>query len=80
MEKRPCGTAEDLYEERENVPELLMKRNYSEDVDKTVRSFLIHALLCETGGAQKRYRAGACKTDRRSGTEHQTGRKIMPAL
>lgn len=29
VEKRPCGTAEDLYEERENVPELRSKRNYS---------------------------------------------------
>ena len=45
VEKRPCGSAEDLYEERENVPELLIKEELFRDVDKTVRSFLIHALL-----------------------------------
>ena len=53
VEKRPCGSAEDLYEERENVPELLIKEELFRDVDKTVRSFLIHALLCELAGRRK---------------------------
>ena len=46
-------SAEDLYEERENVPELLIKEELFRDVDKTVRSFLIHALLCELAGRRK---------------------------
>ena len=53
VEKRPCGSAEDLYEERENVPKLLIKEELFRDVDKTVRSFLIHALLCELAGRRK---------------------------
>ncbi len=51
--KAAVGTAEDLYEERENVPELLIKEELFRDVDKTVRSFLIHALLCELAGRRK---------------------------
>ena len=54
VEKRPWGSAEThLYEECECVPELLIKEEVFRDTDKTVRSFLIHALLCELAGCRK---------------------------
>ena len=53
VEKRPCGSAEDLYEERENVPKLLIKEELFRDVDKTVRSFLIMRCYVNWRGAEK---------------------------
>ncbi len=73
---KAAGSAEDLYEERENVPELLIKEELFRDVDKTVRSFLIHALLCELAGRRKDIEQVHVRLIEDL-MELQTGRKIM---
>ena len=49
VEKRPCGSAEDLYEERENVPELLIKEDRPLHPIAAFLPLVVPALLITVG-------------------------------
>ncbi len=90
VEKRPCGNTEAQNIANENIEKcyagkndvkneegrLMIRDEMFTDVDETVRSFLIHALLCETAGRRKDIEQVHVKLI--EDLSHlQTGRKIM---